>query len=119
MDVSDTEAANILYRREINRVGDSPRTYKQPKDVTENTVLVERQTNFAGLDVVLYTKIASTIEPLTAEHLASLAIASVSIQTKVDPACQGRRWLCRRPQADLGCTGKEFPRADSGNMGRP
>ncbi|WP_282091446.1 hypothetical protein [Epibacterium ulvae] len=78
MDASETEAANILYRREINRVGDSSRTYKQPKDVTDNTVLVERQTNFAGLDVVLYTKIAATIEPLTADHLASLAIASVA-----------------------------------------
>ena len=78
MNVSETEATNILYRRETNRVGDSLRTYKRRNHVEKDTVVVERQTNFAGLDVVLYTKIAATIEPLTAEHLASLAIASVA-----------------------------------------
>ena len=78
MNISEAKAADILYRREIGKEGDMTRTYKRPNSVTENTVLVERLTNFAGLDVVLYTQIAATIMPLTAKHLAELAIASVA-----------------------------------------
>ena len=78
MDVSESKAADILYRREIGKVGDMTRTYTRPDPVTDKTVLVERLTNFAGLDVVLYTQIAATITPLTAKRLAELAIASVS-----------------------------------------
>ena len=54
------------------------RRYKRPDSVTDNSVLVERLTNFAGLDVVLYTQIAATITPLNATHLAELAIRSVT-----------------------------------------
>lgn len=78
MDVSEAEATDILYRREIGKVGDMTRTYTRPEPVTPTTVLVERLTNFAGLDVVLYTQIAATITPLTAGRLAELAIASVA-----------------------------------------
>lgn len=81
MALSEQEAANVLYRREINQVG-SEKTYTRPKQITNNSVLIERLINFTGLDVVLYTKIAATIESLTAEHLADLAITSVS---KADP----------------------------------
>lgn len=76
---TEAEAIDILYRREIGKVDDMTRTFERPKRVTENTVLVERLTKFAGLDVVLYTQIAATITPLTAERLAELAIASVEI----------------------------------------
>ena len=77
MNLPEQEATNVLYRREINEVGtDQP--YKPPKEITDKTVLVERLTNFAGLDVVLYTKIAATIEPLTAKSLADLAIKSAT-----------------------------------------
>lgn len=78
MDVSEAKSVDILYRREIGKVGDMTRTYRRPNPVTGNTVLVERLVNFAGLDVVLYTQIAATITPLTAKHLAELAIASVA-----------------------------------------
>jgi cation transport regulator ChaC len=91
MDLSEQDAANVLYRREIDKVG-TDRTYKPPRRVTEKTVLVERLTNFAGLDVVLYTQIAATIKPLTAENLADLAIKSVS---KADPGRDGINvWTC-------------------------
>ncbi len=90
MDLSEVEVADVLYRREINRVGDRTRTYKNPSKVTQNTVLVERLVNFAGLDLVLYTKIAATIAPLTPEHLADLAIASVE---KADPGRDGITYL--------------------------
>ena len=78
MNLSEEEATHVLYRREIGRQGQTDRLYKRPKVVTEKNILVERLTDFAGLDFVLYTKIAATITPLTAERLADLAIASVA-----------------------------------------
>ncbi|WP_281992822.1 hypothetical protein [Sulfitobacter geojensis] len=76
MKTSETVAADILYRREIDKVG-TDRKYTRPEKVDDKKVLVERLTNFAGLDVVLYTQIAPTIDPLTAERLADVAIESV------------------------------------------
>lgn len=78
MDVTEAQAADILYRREIGHTGNMTKRYERPERVTDNTVLVERLTNFAGLDVVLYTKIAATIAPLSAKRLAELAIESVA-----------------------------------------
>jgi cation transport regulator ChaC len=91
MDLTEEEAANVLYRREIDRVG-SGKTYAAPEKVTKNKVLVERLTNFAELDIVLYTRIAATIEPLTAERLADLAIKSVA-NPKTDPGRDGITYL--------------------------
>ncbi|MCA0848099.1 hypothetical protein [Salipiger thiooxidans] len=90
MDFSEEEAANILYRREIGKVGEFAKTYKRPEEVKNSTVLVERLTNFAGLDVVLYTKIAATIQPLSAAHLVRLAIKSVS---RAKPGLDGITYL--------------------------
>ncbi len=64
VNVPENEATDILYRREIGRVDEMTRTYKRPDQVTDNSVLVERLTNFAGLDVVLYTQIAATVSPV-------------------------------------------------------
>lgn len=72
----ECEATDILYRREINKVGTSKR-YRRKDQIDVNTVQVERLTDFPGFDVVLYTKIAANIEPLTAQKLAGLAISSV------------------------------------------
>ena len=90
MDMSETEAIDVLSRREIGKVGEMERTYKRPEEVTAKNVLVERLTDFAGLDVVLYTQIAATIKPLTAEKLADLAIASVA---KADSGRDGISYL--------------------------
>lgn len=95
MDASESDAADILYRREIGKVGDMTRTYTRPDPVTDRTVLVERLTSFAGLDVVLYTQIAATITPLTAKRLAELAIASVP---KADPDRDGISYLIAAKQ---------------------
>ena len=89
MDLSENEAINALYRREIDKVG-TGKTYKRPNKITDKTVVVERLTDFAELDVVLYTKIAATIDPLTAERLASLAIESVA---RAKPGCDGISYL--------------------------
>lgn len=75
LNVSEEDGANRLWRREISAVG-SGRTYKRPAVVGENSVLVERLTDFEGLDVVLYTRIAANIAPLSAQKLAELAISS-------------------------------------------
>lgn len=77
MDLSEADATDVLYRRERDKVGEMDITYARPAKVTKNRVIVERLTKFAGLDVVVYTQIAATIEPLTADNLADLAIASV------------------------------------------
>ncbi|WP_284178032.1 hypothetical protein [Rhabdaerophilum sp. SD176] len=68
-------AANILYRREIHKVG-TDRIYKEPAVDRTNTVRIERLANFGGYDLVLSTRIAANISPLSADHLADLAIAS-------------------------------------------
>ncbi len=76
LDSSENEAASMLWRRETRRVG-SGEVYVKPTNPGRNSVLVERVSGFEGIDVVLYTSIAPTIQPLTAEKLAELAIASV------------------------------------------
>jgi len=79
MDLPQKEVMNVLYRREINKVGKNC-TYKHKsrETATKNTVMIECLTNFAGLDTVFYTKIAANIKQPTAEYLACLAIESVA-----------------------------------------
>ena len=89
LDVSEDEAANRLWRREVRKVG-SGRTYPAPEDIGPNTVVVRRLENFSDVDVVLYTEIAVNIEPLTAKILAGLAIESVG---KSDPGRDGISYL--------------------------
>ena len=85
----ERDAADILYRREINKVGSSKR-YCPPDPITVNTVQVERLTDFSGFDIVLYTKIGANIESLTAKKLAGLAISSVK---KAKPGRDGISYL--------------------------
>lgn len=89
MNASEEDAANALYRREINKVGSGVK-YDPPTQTTNNTVLLRRLTNFGGLDVVLYTNISANISPLTAERLAELAIRSVG---KTEPNRDGISYL--------------------------
>lgn len=89
VDLPEQEAANCLWRRETRNVG-SNKKYVSPLKVGSNTVVVERLENFMGIDVVIYTKIASNITPLTVEKLARLAIASVG---KTKPRMDGISYL--------------------------
>ena len=75
LDVSEKEATNRLYRREIDKVG-SDRVYRARETQGANTVSVKRLENFEGVNVVLYTHITANIQPLTAGNLARLAIKS-------------------------------------------
>lgn len=68
-------ACDILYRREIDAVG-SGKTYSDPEPGDAKRVAIDRHIGLGGLHVVLSTKLSQTIAPLTAEHLAELAIES-------------------------------------------
>ena len=73
--VSESEAADMLWRRETNQVGSGKR-YSPPVNPGPNIVLIEKLNDFARIDVVLYSRIGSNIHPLNAEKLAELAINS-------------------------------------------
>ncbi len=76
--VSLNQAMDILYRREIDQVGDLQRNYNPETGNNENAVRIGqlRGDQAFGLDVVLYTIIGANIDTLTPEHLAELAIQS-------------------------------------------
>ncbi|MBI4480932.1 MAG: gamma-glutamylcyclotransferase [Acidobacteria bacterium] len=73
--VSEQEATDMLYRREIGRVG-KPEIQYRPNPARASQVYVERLTNVAGMDVVIYTRIEANILPLTEGELARRAIES-------------------------------------------
>jgi hypothetical protein len=75
--ITEPEAANILYRREVRQIG-SGKTYKRPANPGPNNVLVETCSNVAGVGKVLYTDFSDSgklVNP-TAKQLAELAIGS-------------------------------------------
>ena len=69
------EAKSLLWRRETRKVC-SGKTYSRPALPGQNQVVVECIQSYHGCDVALYTNIGANIEPLTACHLADLAIKS-------------------------------------------
>lgn len=74
-------AADILYRREIHKVGED-RRYKEPAPHKRGVVRIQKLDRFEGYDLVLSTRIDANIAPLTASRLADLAIASVATADK-------------------------------------
>ena len=77
LNVPPDEGADILYRREINKVG-SKKRYDAGAATNPNSVKVRCLREFRGVNVVLYTELEANIHPLTAESLACLAIWSVA-----------------------------------------
>lgn len=75
--VSLEDAIDMLYRREVDDVGNLNRKY-YPNSKNKNPVRVGQLygDEAFGLDVVLYTVLNADIDPLTPEHLAELAIRS-------------------------------------------
>jgi hypothetical protein len=73
--VSQDEAASIVYRREIDAVG-SGKLYREPAPDRKNAVRIDHIAGLAGFDLVLSTRIASNIFPLSPDMLADLAINS-------------------------------------------
>ncbi len=81
LNVPPDEGANILYRREINKVG-SKKRYDAGASTKPNSVKVCCRRELGGVHVVLYAELAANIHPLTAESLARLAIRSVATAGK-------------------------------------
>jgi hypothetical protein len=63
------------HRREINKVGEGGH-YRPSTNPGPNTLIIDRYENFDGIPVVLSASFPATISPLTAGHLAELAIES-------------------------------------------
>ena len=70
-----SQVADIVYRREIHAVG-SGKTYAEPAPDRTDAVRIAWFEGLAGFDQVLSTQLATNIDPLSAEILADLAIAS-------------------------------------------
>ena len=79
--ISETEAKNMLWRRETNCF-DTRKIYQPHANPGDNKVYAEPLEHFKGINVVYYTRIAANIQPLTPAHLAKLAIQSVSLKKK-------------------------------------
>lgn len=72
--VTEKHVTNMLWRRETRKK--PTECYERPQAPDKDSVLVEKLTDFNGVNVVLYTKIAPNISDPTAEKLARLAIQS-------------------------------------------
>jgi hypothetical protein len=72
-DISEPEARDMLWRRETGRKGQAPVILSDPGP---NDVIIDRLVDFHGIPLVLYTKIAPNITPLTPRRLAELAVRS-------------------------------------------
>ena len=79
--ISEIEAKNMLWRREVNRF-DTRKIYQPHANPGDNKVYVESLEHFKGIDMVYYVRIASNIQPLTPAYLAKLAIQSVNLKKK-------------------------------------
>lgn len=78
-DVNLEKAQDLLWRRETqNECTD--KHYTPPSAPNPNRVVVETLDNFAGLDVVLYTKFGANITDPCAAKLTDLAIKSAKAE---------------------------------------
>jgi hypothetical protein len=75
LNISEQEAKDRLWRREINKVGQGGH-YRHSTNPGPNTLVIDRHENFGGISVVLSARFPATISPLTVQHLAELAIES-------------------------------------------
>jgi cation transport regulator ChaC len=74
-DTSVKKATDILYRREMHKVGSS-KEYRQPLKPGPNNIFICKYKYSLNLNVVLYTKITGNIDNPTPRTLALLAIKS-------------------------------------------
>lgn len=72
-------AQDLLWRRET-RNECTGKHYTPPFAPNSNRLVVEKLDNFAGLDVVLYTKLGANISDSNAAKLADLAIESAKAE---------------------------------------
>jgi hypothetical protein len=58
------QAKDILYRREIHRICDTKKVYREPDSQDSNKMRIVLLNNFAGVNTVLYTKLATNFQPI-------------------------------------------------------
>jgi len=90
-EVIEQEACNMLYRREINCIGEKSMTYDDERQRSkEDAVVIEKLRDFEDVEVVLYTSLPPNIDILDddnaspaeqASKLACLAKRSVKKET--------------------------------------
>lgn len=69
------EARNILYRRELNKVG-SDIKYRDRKNPTPNQLVIEQHSNVKYVNIALTANFGCNLPEITPEILADLAIES-------------------------------------------
>ena len=74
-DLDPDLARDMLWRRETRQTG--RQKYRRPKVIRRDDVIVETINDLSGVQTVLYVKIGSNIDNLSARTLAELAIWSV------------------------------------------
>jgi hypothetical protein len=79
LNVSEQDAMDRLWRREINRIGQGGH-YTHSANPGPNTLIIDRYANFEGADAILAARFPATIVPLTATDLAELAIESARLE---------------------------------------
>ena len=77
--LSIEDATNMLYRREVHKVGQRGVAYVSVKKASKNRVVIKTEKDFEGVGTVLYTSIGDNIEGLNAGKLAELAITSAKM----------------------------------------
>jgi hypothetical protein len=89
-EVSVEQATDMLYRREIHRVGSNQPYDDEKARQSKDGMRIERLEGYAGLDVVLYASLPANLEWICnprlssydkAQRLAELAIKSVTLDT--------------------------------------
>jgi hypothetical protein len=79
VNVSEQEAKDRLWRREIDRIGQGGH-YVHRNNPGPNTLIIDRYEKFERVGVVLAARFPATIAPLTAMRLAELAIESARLE---------------------------------------
>src|SRR5262249_35569291 len=67
LSLSEQEAKDRLWRREVNNVGGIGH-YVDHKNPGPNTLIIDRYGNFEGIAVVLAARFSPTISPLNPKH---------------------------------------------------
>jgi hypothetical protein len=76
-EVRETTALNILYRREIHRVGDTKKRYVPAANPSPNQIIIRRLENYYQVKTVFYTQIAPNREQILSGEISEEEKASL------------------------------------------
>lgn len=89
--VEQGEIMNMLYRRELNKVGQDKK-YFQRSNLTPNQLVIQQHKMIKWVRIALTANFGCNLEDVTAEHLACLAIESFN-SYEVDAGRDGIAYL--------------------------